>query len=217
MNGSKQEITLFDAVTPVAVTSSTDATPIVVSATAHGFSTGDRVLIFGHTTNLAANGIFKVINLTSGTFSLVDEFTGASVAGSGGGAGSSGVCMKAPPVVLISEMKNVILQLGTSSTATLTAKLVGSLGLNPTNQSSPRWDYPNMGATIAPSNPYSFVQCINLDDGSTVNGSTGVVVAGTDINKMYEVNINALKYLTLIPVTWSAGKISAKLLINTAM
>lgn len=40
-----------------AITSSTDATPIVVTtADDHGLATGDQITIFGHTTNVAANG-----------------------------------------------------------------------------------------------------------------------------------------------------------------
>lgn len=203
--------------TPVAVTSSTDATPIVVTATAHGLSTGDRVLIYGHTTNVAANGIFKVVVVTSSTFQLKDEFTGASVAGSGAGAGSSGLLVKAPPVQLLSDFKNAILQISTSGTATVTLKVAGSTGLNPAAQASPRWDFPNIGATVGPSNPYSFIQIINLDTGAAINGATGVVVSGTDINTEYEVNINAIKYLTVFPVTWSAGVISVKLLVNSSV
>lgn len=218
MNPQKQEITLFDAVTPVAITSSTDATPIVVTATAHGLVTGDRVLIFGHTTNVAANGIFKVTRLSSSTFSLQDEFTGASVAGSGAGAGSSGVCMKAPPVVYLESFRNAILQFGTSGTATTTVKAAGSLGKPfASAQTSPRYDYPNIGATVSPSNPYTFLQLINLDTGAAVNGATGIVVAGADVNNQYEVNINAMKYFTLIPITWSAGAISAKLILTSTV
>lgn len=217
MNPQKQEIMLFDAVTPVAITSSTDATPIVITATTHGFATGDRVLLYGHTTNVAANGIFKVTKLTANTFSLQNEFTGADVAGSGAGAGSSGVCMKAPPILLVSDYKNIILQIGTTGTATTTLKIAGSLGLPASGQSSPRWDLPNMGATVSPANPYTFVQIIDLDTGAAVNGATGVVVAGADVNKSYEVNVNAVKYLTVIPITWSAGVITVKALMNTTI
>lgn len=215
METQKQEITLLDAITPVAVTSSTDATPIVVTATAHGFVTGDRVMIYGHTTNVAANGIYKVTRLSSSTFSLQDEISGADIVGTGGGAGSSGVCLKAPAVALIQGFKNAILQVGTSGTATTTVKVAGSLG-KPNNSAttSPRYDYPNMGATVAPSNPYTFVQIINLDTGAAVNGATGIVVAGADINNSYEVNINAMKYLTVVPISWSAGAITVKLLLT---
>lgn len=211
----KQEITLFDAVTPVAITSSTDATPIVITATAHGLTVGQRVLIYGHTTNIAANGIFLVKAATANTFTLGDEITNADVAGSGAGAGSSGICMKAPPVVMAQDFENAILQVGTSGTATATLKTAGSNGKPFTaGNTGPRYDYPNMGATVSPSNPYSFVQLINLDTGAAVNGATGVVVAGADINNTYEININALKYLTLIPISWTAGAISAKLLLT---
>ncbi len=220
MNPQKLEVTLFDAVTPVAVTSSTDATPIVVTATSHGFSTGDRVLIYGHTTNIAANGIFKVTNLTANTFSLQDEFSNANVAGSGGGSGSSGLCVKAPPILLISDFRNVILQVGTTGTATMTLKIAGSLGLSAVSYGatkSPRYDYPNFGGTVAPTNTYTFLQLINLDTAAALNGATGIVVSGSDINTQYEVNINAQKYLTVFPISWSAGAITIKALMTTVV
>lgn len=212
MDRHTQKITLFNAVTPVAVMSSTDATPIVVTATAHGFVTGDRVLIFGHTTNVAANGIFKVTVLTANTFSLQDEFSGASVAGSGAGAGSSGVCVKAPPLLLVSDFRNIVLQVGTSGTATTTLKVAGSAG-KPDSASTfepgnPRKDVPNFGATVSPSNPYSFLQLINLDTAAAVNGATGIAVTGTDINNQYEVNLNLDKWLTVFPISWTQGAIT---------
>lgn len=212
----KQEITLYDAVTPVAVTSSTDATPIVVTATAHGFNTGDRVLIFGHTTNVAANGIYKVIRLTANTFSLVDELTGASIAGSGGGSGSGGIVLKAPPILNCTGFRNIIFQTETAGTATMTIKFAGSVGLpNALAQTSPRYDFPNFAATVAPGNPYTFLQAINLDTAAAVNGATGIVVAGTDIAVQHEVNINAMKYITAFPISWTQGSLTMKAILVT--
>ena len=217
MNPQKQEVTLYDAVTPVAVTSSTDATPIVVTATAHGLITGDRVLIFGHTTNVAANGIFVVVKVTADTFQLKDEFTGASVAGSGAGAGSGGVMVKAPPVLLVSDFRNIVLQVGTSGTATMTLKVAGSLGKPTIASTTPRYDYPNMGATVVPANPYTFLQIINLDTAAAINGATGIVVGGVDINNQYEINTNAQKYVTVIPISWSAGVLSVRAILTTTV
>ena len=213
-----QEITLYDAVTPVAVTSSTDATPIVVTATSHGLSTGDRVLIYGHTTNIAANGIFKVTVVTANTFQLQDEFTGANIAGSGGGAGSSGICVKAPPILELIGYRNIILQVGTTGTATTTLKVAGSLGKSKqylTAANGPRYDFVNMGATVSPANPYTFLQAINLDTAATLNGATGFVATGADINITYEINVNAMKYLTVFPITWTQGVITVKALMVT--
>ena len=211
-----QEIQIFDAVTPVAVTSSTDATPIVVTATAHGLSVGQRVMIYGHTTNVAANGIFQVIAVgSSSTFSLGDEITGANVAGSGAGAGSSGLLVVAPPVPLITGFRNAILQIGTTGTSTLTLKVAGSVGRPKASATGPRYDYPNMGATVVPSNPYYFLQIIPLDTQTALAGNTGLALSGADINNNYEVNINAIKYLTVVPTAWTQGVITAKLLLTT--
>ena len=211
----KTSITLYDAVTPVAVTSSTDATPIVVTASSHGFTNGQRVLIYGHTTNIAANGIFKVVAVTTNTFALVDEITGANVAGSGSGAGSSGLVLLAPPVIHCSDFRNIVLQLGTSGTATTTLKIAGSIGKTPASASGARAVFPNFGATVSPSNPYSFLQSINLDTAAAVNGATGLVVGGSDVNLMCEVNVNAMVYLTVFPITWSQGAITLKAICVT--
>lgn len=207
---------MFNNVTPVAVTSSTDATPIVVTATAHGLATGDRVLIFGHTTNVAANGIYKVTKLTANTFSLQDENTGANIVGSGAGAGSSGLLVPAPPIVNVRDYINAIIQYGTTGTSTHTVKVAGSLGKPTATIPSGVQDNlpPNFGATVSPTNPYTFLQIINLDTAAAVNGATGIATSGADINNTYEVNINALSYFTLIPTAWTQGTITAVLFVT---
>lgn len=210
-----QAVNLFDNVTPVAVTSSTDATPIVVTATAHGLATGARVLIYGHTTNVAANGIFKVTRLSANTFSLQDEITGADVAGSGAGAGSSGLLVPAPPVLLVKGFRNIIIQVGSSGSATLTLKAAGSLGRTGANATAPRLGLPNMGATVSPANPYSFLQIIPLDTQVALAGATGIALSGTDVNNMYEVNTNAIEYFTVIPTAWTQGAITIKAFLTT--
>jgi len=209
-----RKVTLYNNVTPIAVASSTDATPIVISATAHGLVTGARVLIFGHATNIAANGIFRVTVLTSSTFSLQDEFTGANIVGSGGGAGSGGLFVPAPPVLYCEGFRNIIIQTSTSGTATTTLRFAGSLGSPDTGQRmSPRFDYPNMGATVSRSNPYTFLQAINLDTAVAINGATGIVVSGADVNTQHEINVNAQKYFTAFPVSWTQGAITMTALL----
>lgn len=207
-----KEYTLFDGVTPVAITSSTDATPIVVTATTHGLNTGDLVMIFGHTTNIAANGIFKVTRLTANTFSLQNRYTGADIAGSGAGAGSGGILVPNPKIVFVSDFRNAVIAIQTTGSATLTAKVAASLGkvLNDVNADG---DTPNFGATQSDQNPWTFVQSIDLADGTALDGNTGIVASGTDLNKMVEVNINALMHICLIPVSWTQGSITAKIIV----
>lgn len=74
-----------------AVTGATNATPIVVTATSHGFSDGDEVLIGGVVGNTNANGRFFIANSDANTFELqaYDEH-GALVDVAGNAAYTSG-------------------------------------------------------------------------------------------------------------------------------
>lgn len=202
---------IWEDATPVAVTSSTDATPIVVTATAHGFSTGDLVMINGHTTNVAANGIFKVTKVDANSFSLQDRYSGDDVAGSGAGAGSSGVVVIAPKILSTQDFRNVELSVITSSSSNQTLKISGSLGKPDEDKDG---DTPNFGATQSDDNPYNFLQLVDLEDGSTVAGDTGIVTSGTDINNTYEININASKYVCPIITAWSAGSVTMVALLT---
>lgn len=71
-----------------AIASSTNATPIVVTSTSHGFTNGDLVFIDGHTTNTVANGFWKIANVAANTFELQrPDGTNATGNGVGGATG----------------------------------------------------------------------------------------------------------------------------------
>jgi hypothetical protein len=79
---------LVTAASALNIASSTNATPVVVTtSTAHGLTDGDLVQIVSHFTNTAANGIRKIVKLTSTTFELYDPTAGTAIVGTGvGGA-----------------------------------------------------------------------------------------------------------------------------------
>ena len=209
MQNDSKEYIIFNNVTPVAITSSTDATPIVVTATAHGFATGDLVLIFGHATNVAANGVYRVTRVSSSTFSLQDKDSNASIAGSGAGAGGgTGFCVAAPKIPFCEDFRNAVIQVATSGTATTTLKVVGSQGVTGTG------NCPNIGGTVSATNPWTYLEAVDLLDGSSVPGGTGLVVAGTDIVKNIEVNVNTVKFMTIIPISWTQGAIYARMVLT---
>lgn len=217
MQRDYRSITLYNNVTPVSVTSSTDVTPIVVTAAAHGFNTGDAVSITGHATNVAANGTFKVTRLSANTFSLQDEFTGADIAGSGGGGGINGVAMKACPLVNVKDYRNIIVQFSTGGTATLNVQIAGSLGkpesLTVSTVAGNTHQPVNFGGTRSVSNTYTYLQVINLDTGAAVNGATGIAATAGDVFLMLEINVNAMTYLRLLPNTFTQGSVTAILLV----
>jgi len=73
---------------PVAITSSTNANPIVVTTPVHGYTTGDTVEIVGHLVNTSAVGGWIITVLSTTTFSI-------PVAGVGVG-GATGTVTKQP-------------------------------------------------------------------------------------------------------------------------
>lgn len=79
-----------------AITGATNATPIVITATAHGFANGDLVIIGGVGGNLSANGVWKIANQATNTFELTDPITGGNAVGSGAfTSGGYAVCLGA--------------------------------------------------------------------------------------------------------------------------
>jgi len=216
------QYTLFDTVTPQTVTSSTDPAspaPIVVTKVAHGYSTGDVIVINGHTTNVAANGIRSITKLTADTFSLQDPYTGKDIAGSGGGAGANGIMMKGAKTVLVEGYRRAVLSFVTAGTATLTMKIVGATG-KLQDVASNGQDTPNMGGTLTDDNFYNFLSYANLDTIGTnlqtlVGGATGIAATGTDLNITVSIDITGLKYMALIPTAFTQGSVTAKLRLYT--
>lgn len=209
MNRQTKEYVIFDSVTPQTLTSSTNASPTVITKNSHGLATGDRVLIFGHETNTNANGIWDVVRVDANTFKIKNINTGVEV--NANGVGSNGYVCTAPKVPLVSDFRHALLHLNTASSGDMTVKLAGSFGKNLADTSDGHGDAPNFGATQSDTNPYSFIAGVNLEDGAIIEGDTGVVASGTDIIRAIEVNTDGLKYFTLLPTAWAAGAITAKL------
>lgn len=61
------------------ITGCTTANPGVITATSHGFTNGDVVVISGVGGALAANGVFQIAGVATNTFQLTDYVTGLGV------------------------------------------------------------------------------------------------------------------------------------------
>lgn len=207
MNRTYKEYVLADAIAPRTITSSTDATPIVVTYNSHGLVTGDRITIFGHATNTNANGTWVVTKVDANSFSLDD-----STATGGGAGGNTGVFAKAAKIALCDDFSHAILSFDTDggADAAMTVKLVGSIGKSTTSD-----DSPDFAASQAADNQYDYIEVIDLEDGAAIDGDTGFVVATADDHRLFEANINALRWLTIIPIAGTAGEITVKLRLYT--
>lgn len=77
--------------TPVTITGATQADPVVVTAAAHGYSNGDRVVITGIVGMTQLNNReFKVAGVAANTFQLIDPQTNVNVNGTAFDAYTSG-------------------------------------------------------------------------------------------------------------------------------
>lgn len=72
------------------ITGATNASPIVITSSSHGLSTGAVVTVAGVGVNTAANGTFVVTKIDSNTFSL-NGSTGNGVYTSGGSWNTTGL------------------------------------------------------------------------------------------------------------------------------
>lgn len=194
--------TLLDAVAVRAITSSTDATPIVVTTSAaHGLSTGDVITIFGHTTNVAANGTYKITKVDADEFSL-QTLAGADVAGSGAGAGANGCFALAAKRPLVADFKHAVFSIDTDGggDAAMTIKLVGSVSE----------ECPDFAKAQSPSNSYDYIEMIDYEDGAAIDGDTGFVVATADDHRIFEANVNGLRWISVVPTAGTAGEVTVR-------
>lgn len=94
------------------ISSSTNATPIVMTVTSHGYSNNDIIQVVSHTVNTNANGAWKIANVTANTFELVDSV------GNGVGAASGTVRnINYKSILLTTPQAKPIFNCGTAFTA----------------------------------------------------------------------------------------------------
>lgn len=186
------------------IASSTNASPIEITTSgSHGLVTGDKVTIFGHTTNTAANGTWSVIRVSATKFTL----TGSTGNGIGGATGTVADFIK--PVNVI-DFRHLIVSLASDGggTADATIKCVGS-PIDGATDGAP----PDFAATRSVSNFFEYIQMMDKQSlGTGLPGDTGVVFSSADDYRLFEVNVNGLKWLSFLPTAATAGTFTIKLL-----
>ena len=102
--------------------------------------------------------------------------------------------------------RNIILSIATAGNANLTVKVQGALG-----EIEADGTYPvDFTAAQSVSNMWDYLQIIDLEDGSIIDGDTGFVVTGTDDFRHFEINTNGIDFITLNVTARSAGSVTAK-------
>lgn len=107
-----------------------------------------------------------------------------------------------------SDFRNLIAGISAPANSTFTIKFVGGVGDTA----------PDFTAAQSTTNKYDFLEAIDLQDGSAIDGDTGVTIDNTTAavnNRLFEININALDYVGIQVTSWTDGSVSAVFTMTT--
>lgn len=102
---------------------------------------------------------------------------------------------------LVAGLRHLCLALHTSGTTTATIKVQGSIA-----QAEPDW-----ASSPSPTNSWDYIQLKGLEDAASFNGDEGIALSAADIDALYELNINHLRWVNVIVSGWTQGAITALL------
>ena len=69
---------------------------------------------------------------------------------------------------------------------------------------------PAFGSAASVTNMWDYIEVIDLEDGTAIDGDTGVAVASADDYRMLEANINGLRYLNARVTARTEGEVTIK-------
>jgi len=130
---------------------------------------------------------------------------GAGVAQLGGGTVTSvitvmdAVSATATGKFILSEnYRNIVYSIDTTGSANATIKFPGSINT----------DSPSTTVARSVTNQFEYLEIIDLEDGSAIDGDTGIVLSGTDDNRLIEVNTNLIRWIAPEITTYNAGTVN---------
>ncbi len=106
-------------------------------------------------------------------------------------------------VFAVSDFRHITIAIKTSGNTDATFKVQGAVGERTVDFSD---GIDSNNGTVA--NPWMYVQVIDLQDASALDGDTGVVYSGTDSIRLVEVNTNSLDFINVHISAFIAGTMS---------
>lgn len=110
----------------------------------------------------------------------------------------------------VESFRHITASLDFDGDANLTVKCVGSIGKGSATSSSTMDDAPTPTSAQSDENSYDYIEMIDLQSGSDINGDTGIVVTGVD-HRLLNINTDGLKWVTFYITARSAGAMTARI------
>ena len=186
------------------VTAATD----LVTSNAHALSEGDKLQLTTGTTlpaGLALTTDYYVINPTTNTFKLSASRGGTAVDITDTGTGTHTFHLKGR-IAYVGDWEHVNLSFNFITTPTMTIKVQGSHSDT----------VPDFNAVQSYTNMWDYIDTLDAQNGTSVDGDTGYACTGTADNRMLSATVKGLKWLTVAVTAWTAGTLDAKAMMYNA-
>ena len=199
------EYNLFES-TKVLQKAFTAATTDIVTSAAHGFATGDKIRVTTSGADLPAglstNTDYYVVRISANTFYLNSKPGDSSadrVDITDAGTGTHTLHLKSR-VIDVQDFRHATLSWSTANSANFTTKVQGS-----------RQEDVNFENAASATNRWDYIQVVDNEDGSTIDGDTGISpsVAATDESREFAINVDGLRWICLDVTSWTAGTLHA--------
>lgn len=105
------------------------------------------------------------------------------------------------------DFRNAVIEITASNPVSLTIKVVGS-NLSDVNSTSAADQYPVFTNADSQTNPWSYLQIVDLNTGNFIPGTTGVAIATAGTYK-YEINVNEIRWMGIEISSYVSGNIKA--------
>jgi len=99
---------------------------------------------------------------------------------------------------LSQNYRNIVYSIDTSGSANAFIQFVGSIGTST----------PSTTLARSNANQFEYIVVVDLEDGTAIDGDTGIQLTGTDDNRLIEVNTNLLRWVAPVLTRYSAGTIN---------
>jgi len=113
----------------------------------------------------------------------------------------------ASTVIACKDYRNAVVAVFAPANSTFTIKFAGAIGDTGFDAT----------AAQATTNVYDFIEVVDLQDGSAIDGDTGVTIDNTTaaVNcRLFEVNTNALDYVAVLVTAYTDGSVSASITLT---
>lgn len=204
--------TIFDDI-GIKTATFTAAVTDIITASTHGLKNGDMVILTTSGTlpaGLSLATIYYVVQKTTNTFKLSTqsgtEGPAVDVTTTESGDTHTWTMHDIGNSIFVADFRNAILTFNTDggSDAALTVKFQGSISE----------DAPDFSAVRSASNQWDYVDVVDLEDQSSIDGDTGIAVSGADDHRQVEMNINALRWINAIISGWTVGEVTVKVMLT---